>query len=48
MSENERVDGWIERIILRSTAFDGESTAVVPETNLLTAPVIDVPVKRRG
>jgi len=45
MSENERVDGWIERIIFDPISFDGDQILVesIPEV-----PAIDVEIKRRG
>jgi len=48
MSENQHVDGWIERIILGSIPFDGD-LVVLPSSNAPERPASDVvEIKRRG
>lgn len=48
MSENQHVDGWIERIILCSIPFDGD-LVVLPSNNAPERPASDaVEIKRRG
>lgn len=48
MSENERVDGWIERILLGSIPFDGDEVRVPSNEDLPGNPAIDVEIRRRG
>jgi hypothetical protein len=48
MSENQHVDGWIERIILGSIPFDGDTLAI-PSNEAPEGPASDaVEIKRRG
>jgi hypothetical protein len=48
MSENQHVDGWIERIILGSIPFDGDMTQL-PADNAPEGPAVDaVEIKRRA
>jgi hypothetical protein len=47
MSENERVDGWAERIILPCISFDNDAGRL-PSEGAPGGPVIDVEIRRRG
>ncbi|MGA3105890.1 MAG: hypothetical protein ABSD53_15520 [Terriglobales bacterium] len=47
MGEDNRVQGWAERIILSSIPFDGDVLSV-PVDNAPKTPELDVPIRRRA
>jgi hypothetical protein len=48
MSDDQHVDGWIERIFLNPLPFDGDALQI-PDSNAPEGPAVDaVEIKRRG